>query len=162
MVARFVLRSFFVATLALLTLLAGAVSASAQATTEIERFVDPFVFDSTNPCNGEAVVVTGELRITLRTTFDANGGFHSSFTLVPSGVRGVGESGALYKAVGGQRDHFNITSSGTLTDTFTSVFNLVSQGGGDNFVDQVTIHITFNANGDVTADVFSGQTECRG
>ena len=107
--------------------------------------------------------MTGELVLTTRTTIDATGGFHIAFNLVPSSVRGTGASGAAYKAMGGEREHFNVAlDDAPLTDTFTSVFNLVSQGSTDNFIAKVTFHVTVNANGQVTVFFDKVSTACGG
>ena len=156
------MRFLFVASITMLTLFAGSMSGSAQATTIKDRMVEPFEFDGINPCTGETVVVSGELLITNKATFDAAGGGHFTFTLVPRQVRGEGESGTVYKAVGGQREHFNVNAGESLTDTFTNAFNLISQGGGDNFIVHITFHTTVNANGDVTSEMLLDRAECVG
>jgi hypothetical protein len=48
------------------------------------------------------------------------------------------------------------------TGTFTTIFNLVSLGDGDNFVSRATFHVTVNENGVATAEVENVQVECRG
>lgn len=66
-------------------------------------------------------------------------------------------------AVGGSREHINELSGGLpVTDTFTTIFNLVSRDGGENFLSEVTFHITVNENGDVTADVENVRSQCVG
>jgi hypothetical protein len=162
MSVRTFLRFVFVSSLIMVALFAGGQSVVAQASTSIERFTIPFSIDDVNPCTGEPITLSGELNITNVVTADANGGFHFNYTLVPSQVRGVGASGATYKAVGGEREHFNVTAGETLNDTYTNTFNLISQGGGDNFIVHVTFHVTVDANGDVTAEVVLDSAECRG
>ena len=160
------MRRFNMGFLALLLAVAfvPATALFATATADVEREVVPFVFDDVNPCNGEPVIMTGELILTTRTTIDSSGGLHVAFNLVPSGVRGEGASGAVYKAVGGEREHFNVDldDDAPLTDTFTSVFNLVSQGSTDNFIARITFHVTVNANGEVTVVFDNVVAECRG
>jgi hypothetical protein len=143
--------------------LAPATAVFATATTDVVRETVPFVFDDVNPCNGEVVTLTGELRLTTRTTVDSKGGFHLAFNLVPSEVRGEGASGVAYKATGGQREHFNVAlDDAPTTDTFTSIFNLVGQGGTDNFVLRETFHVTVNATGGVTVLFDKVSTACEG
>ena len=150
----------------MITLVLAAVTAFpayAQAFTITERVSEPF--ETIVPaCNGEDATVAGELLLIFHTTIDAGGGIHSKFTLVPREVRGVSSvTETLYKAVGGQRDQFNADADGApLTETFTSMFNLVSQGGTDNLQVKVTFHITINANGEVTAFVDRFSAECVG
>jgi hypothetical protein len=135
----------------------------AQATTTVERFVEPFTLDDVNPCTGEPVVVAGELKITIRTTIDNQGTTHIAYNLVPSHVRGESASGTAYKAVGGEREHTNVTATdSSLTDTFTSAFNLISAGGEDNFLVHITDHITTTADGTTRSLVVLDRSECHG
>lgn len=157
-------RFVWLLTLSLLVMaLASAATPSAQATVEVQRFIDLFVFDESHPCTGESVELSGELQITERVVTDSEGGVHTTFHLVPLKIRGIGPNGERLMIVGGAREHI-IEAAGGLpfTDTFTSMFNIVSQGGGDNFMEQITVHITVNENGDVTAEVEHVQEECRG
>jgi hypothetical protein len=154
-------------TVPLVFVLAAAVSGvalRAQAVKDISEFVDPFIFESLNPCNGEAVLVTGETRVSVRTTISNDGTTHIKYQLVPDQIRGVGESGARYRAVGGERDHTSFSGEGEapLNETFTSAFNLVSSGQGQNFTTHFTGHITIDANGVTTSDVAFDHGDCRG
>src|SRR5688500_16585035 len=83
------------------TFVAAPAALAAQAASSVERFEEPYDELVENPCNGEAVQISGTLKITERITVDANGIVHRSFSLVPN-VRGQGTSGA-YKVVGGDR-----------------------------------------------------------
>ena len=147
-----------------LAILAHGVTARAQATSTVERETVPFLFDSVNPCNGEGVVVAGELTLTTRTTVDNRGITHVAFNLVPSQVRGEGASGVAYKAVGGQREHLKFDANDDLPfiATFTDIFNLVSAGATANFAATTLFHIPTNANGTITADVTRVGETCRG
>jgi hypothetical protein len=137
--------------------------AYAQAITFTDRVTEPFETIIT-ACNGEDVYLSGELLLIFHTTIDSGGGIHSKFTLVPRHVRGVGSvTGTQYKAVGGQRDHFNAdVDFAPLNETFTTMFNLVSQGGSDNLQFKGTFHITINAKGEVTAFVDHFSERCIG
>jgi hypothetical protein len=143
--------------------IATAAPLSAQATVEVERFIEPFELDDVHPCTGEPMVLAGELLITERVVTDSQGGAHVSFHLVPLHVRGSSGGGEEFIAVGGSREHINEIVGGLpFTATFTDIFNLVSRGGADNFVSRATFHITVNENGEVTAEVENVQVECRG
>ena len=135
----------------------------AQAFTITERVTEPFETVIT-ACNGEDVFLSGELLLIFHTTFDAGGGIHSKFTLVPRHVRGVGSvTGTPYKAVGGDRSHFNVAADGApLNFTNTDMFNLVSQGGTDNLQLKFTFHVTINANGVETVVVDHFSAKCVG
>jgi hypothetical protein len=141
---------------------ARAVAVDAQATTFTQRFTVPFSLDDFNPCTGEPVILSGELRIKTHTTIDSNGDIHATFSLVPQHVIGEGASGSTYRAVGGHREHINYGTGSPLTFTLTDTFNLISQGGGDNYTAFTLSHVTVNANGVVTADTFLIRAECRG
>ena len=138
--------------------------ANAQATTFIERVIEPLDESIISPCTGEEVHFTGELHLTFHTTIDAGGGIHSKFTLVPHNVRGVGsDTGIQYQAVGGHRSHFSADAdSAPLIFTDTEMFNLVSQGGTDNFQGKFTFHVTINANGVETVVVDQASERCLG
>ena len=136
---------------------------SAQAATSFERFTVPFDFDDVTPCSSETVTMTGELTITTRTTVDNQGNTHIAYTLVPSHVRGEDTSGTAYKAVGGQREHINaFENTSQFVDTFTSMFNMVSAGGTDNFTITIVFHVTVTADGTVTVLFERGGNECHG
>lgn len=135
----------------------------AQAITFTDRVTVPFETLLT-ACNGEDVFLSGELLLIFHTTIDDRGGIHEKFTLVPRHVRGVGSvRGTQYKAVGGQRSHFNADADfAPLNITETSMFNLVSQGGTDNLQIKFTFHVTVNANGEETAFVDHFSAKCVG
>ena len=140
-----------------------AIPAYAQAFTSTEKVTEPFATLIT-ACNGEDVFLSGELLLISHTTFDAAGGAHFKSTLVPRQVRGVGaETGTVYKAVGGDRSHFNIDADfAPYIFTETSMYNLVSQGGSDNLQLKLTLHVTVNANGVETVTVENFSTKCVG
>lgn len=138
-------------------------SAHAEATTITDRVIEPFdtIIEA---CNGELVYLSGELLLTFHSTIDDQGKLHESFMLIPRNIRGVGSmTGTEYRAVGGDRSIFNVDiDDAPLTYTNTDMFNLVSQGSSDNFLGKFTIHVTFNANGEWTADVDHFSGECVG
>ena len=141
--------------------LAYAAAVHAQATTFKERFTEPFSLDDVNPCTGEPVTLSGELLITIKTTIDGNGGFHGTFHLVPRHVIGEDANGVTHRAVGGTRDHTNETI-GAANFTVTDTFNMIGQGGVDDFSAFIRIHVTVNANGVVTVETVLERAECHG
>ena len=106
-----------------------------------DRVIVPFRTTEVS-CEGETVRLSGELLLIFHFTEDSSGGFHGHFSLVPRHVRGVSESGIVYKAVGGLRAIFNLSGHGTFTDAFTTQFMLISQGGSDNLLVREVFHIT--------------------
>jgi hypothetical protein len=149
---------------ALAWLLVGVVPVYAQATTVRETVTEPLDLVLFNECTGEAVALTGELRITTKTTIDADGGTHATFHLVPQDVQGVGlESEIEYRGVGGARIHFNADADEVPSIfTATALFNLVTQGGSDNLQVKYRFHVTVNATGEVTAEVSDFIIRCVG
>lgn len=137
--------------------------AYAQAFTITERVIEPFETVIT-ACNGEDVFLSGQVLLIFHTTFDAGGGIHSKFTLVPRNVRGVGSvTGTQYKAVGGDRSQFNEAADfAPLIITNTDMFNLISQAGSDNLQIKFTFHVTVNANGVETVFVDHFSAKCVG
>ena len=142
-----------------------AAPAHAQAVTITQRFVESIDGASVIACNGEEVIVTGELHLTFQTTVDANGGLHERFTMVPHNVRGVGSvTGTQYKAVGGNHWHVFTAGADSLPFNFTQaeMFNLVSQGGSENLQLKFTFHGTVNANGVETVFFDRASGKCVG
>ena len=156
-------RKILVFVIALALAAVTAFPAYAQAITITERVTEPFETIVT-ACNGEDVFLSGELLLIFHTTIDDRGGIHEKFTLVPRHVRGVGSiTGTEYKAVGGDRSHFNAdTDEAPLNFTNTDTFNLVSQGGTDNLQAKFTIHVTINATGEITVDIANFSEKCVG
>ena len=141
----------------------GQTDVLAQATTVIERVTVPFVFDNVNPCNGQRMLLTGELNLTTRTTVDNQGNIHISFSTVPSRVEGVGEDGSWYKAVGGNHEHNNaFANSGQFVGTVTDSFRLIGAGGADNFHAKAVVHVTITGDGTVRTLVEHFGAECHG
>ena len=142
-----------------------AVPAQAQAVTITQRFIESIDGASAIACNGEEVIVTGELHITFQTTVDAGGGLHERFTLVPHNVRGVGSvTGTQYKAVGGNHWHVFTAGADSLPFNFAQaeMLNLVSQGDSDNLQLVFTVHGTVNTNGVETVFFDRASGKCVG
>jgi len=136
----------------------------AEAITITDSVTEPYETTIT-ACNGEEVHLSGELLFIYHVTVDANDAIHSAFILVPQNVVGVGaETGVRYRAVGGDREQFyNLDADvGPITYTNTDMFNLVSQGGSDNFQAKYTFHVTVNANGEITVEVDQYSARCVG
>jgi hypothetical protein len=106
-----------------------------------------------NPCNGETVTVTaGTFQIVDHVTATSSGAFHVIAQGNAHGVQGVGTSGASYQAPGGFWVEMNATP-GAHVDTEVSVFNLIGQGSTPDFRSSGVLHVTVDANGNVTASI---------
>ncbi len=136
----------------------------AAATTVRNRTTIPFDVVVDNPCTGEPVALSGAQQLIFHLVFDARGGVHAHFSLVPQQVRGVGlYSGTAYHAVGGGGNNFTAAADDAPLVTSTrSTANVVSQGGSDNLVMHSTTHLTINATGEVTAVVNNVRLTCTG
>jgi hypothetical protein len=138
--------------------------ALAQATTD--TFTHKAQLDTilTNPCTGEPLHLTGNVRFLFHTTEDAKGGLHVQFKFQSQGVSATGlESGEQYRGVFVQRDGAYFPP-GDLRREFTTVYRtlLVSQGPSANLVEIITFHVTINANGEPTAEVSRVDLKCAG
>jgi hypothetical protein len=149
-----------------LTTLAGAAAARAQAITVTTNEQIPFSLIDFVPCAnggaGEEVLVTGTLHVLTHVTIDARGGLHVKLHVQPQGASGIGlTTGDTYRGTGVTQEHFNFNASGGFTDTFINNFRLIGQGPGNNLLVHQTIHVTVTPNGDVTSEVENTSVECR-
>lgn len=117
------------------------------------------------PCalggQGEELFLTGNLHIQSHVTIDPNGVFHYEDHYQPQGISGKGlVSGARYQATGVTR------SSGKFggipyTYTYVNNFRMIGQGPGNNYLVHENVHITINANGELTAEVDNWSVDCK-
>ncbi len=167
-------RSLILATLALLPLAACqeqsgtpvapalAPQFSAAALTESLKVpIDIGVFvDCAADGAGEFVLLSGELHILNHTTVDANGGLHVKSHFQPQGITGVGDvTGDKYQGTGVTQEEFNLKIGET--DSFVNNYRMIGQGPGNNFLVHENVHVTYNANGTLTADVDNFRAECK-
>jgi hypothetical protein len=136
--------------------------AYAKAITSTEQFigsVDGFVGEF---CNGDDVRLSGNVNFVLHMTQDASGGIHivgghSNF----QGVTGIGElTGNKYIFAGGVNDISNIREDSANEFTFLAHGRLISQGSQANQLASTQVHVTFNANGEITAEIRSFSFKC--
>jgi hypothetical protein len=94
-----------------------------------------------------------------RPTCDSAGGVHLFIHFQPQGISGVGSpSGDTYHGTGVTQQELNAKVG--LETTFINRFDIVGQEG-TAFEVHDTFHITFNANGTVTAFVDNVSVVCR-
>jgi hypothetical protein len=133
----------------------------AQAQAQVLTTVTKSDFDiEVLACSGEIVAVSGAFHIVSHNTTDASGGFHFSTAGTTVNVRGVGASGTRYRFLGGNFSASN--TSGVAQSEFTSIvrFDVISSGGSPNSQLFGVVHGTFNANGELTADVAGFHSKC--
>ncbi len=131
----------------------------------IQRIDVPIDTDVMVPCaaggQGEIVALSGVVHMVFSVTTDASGGLHVDTHSNNQGVSGSGiTTGDKYQATGGNR--FSSNTNGAASEfTFVDSFQLIGQGPGNNLVIHETVHMTINANGDVTANILSVDSECK-
>ncbi|HEU4564074.1 MAG TPA: hypothetical protein VFS05_05485 [Gemmatimonadaceae bacterium] len=140
-----------------------SLSASSSTSSEIIP-IDLTVFV---PCAaggaGELVALEGNLHVLLHTTTSSTGNVSVKTHAQPQGISGTGlTTGVKYQATGVTQDH-TTSGSGGLPFTFTYVnnFRIIGQGPGNNLLVHENVHVTVNANGDVTTEVDNFSIECR-
>ena len=139
-----------------------AYAAAAQPFTRVEEIpVDETLFV---PCAaggaGEEVQLTGKLHHLVHFIINSTGGVHFKFHSSDQGITGTGlTTGDKYHRTGATNSEFNakVGEQSTVVDSF----NIIGQGNGNNFLLHVTLHITVNANGTMTAEVFDFRVECK-
>jgi hypothetical protein len=132
--------------------------AQAQATANtIEGTVD-VPLTVTNPCTGDIINGTFTFHFVLHTTSNNNAGITVIHSHIVNGTA-VSDTGVSYVI----QESGNDTEIGSSTNEITTVLDthVVSQGQSSNFSMRVLIHLTVNANGDVTANVDSTTTTCQ-
>ena len=134
--------------------------ALARATTSTTRLTTPINAVVSEPCLGETVTFTGELRSLFRYTLDANGVAHVSGTTT-SFATGVGVSGTRYIAPGASHVT-NVTddSGATPRVVSTNTFLFIGVGGAPNFAFRLTQVFVLDANGAVRADAVETSVKC--
>ena len=138
--------------------LLAATSASASATTEKIPF--DIVLAPEEAC-GEAIHLSGTLLAQFRTTETSGGNVAVGFHFNPQGITGVGlTSGATYHATGETQGTTTIRAKGGISDTFVNNFKIIGEGSAPNVLQTDVIHLTVNANGDVTATIEKSTIRC--
>ena len=114
------------------------------------------------PCAGESVILQGSLHILSHFTVTGNN-VVSKMMYQPQGITGVGSiSGERYHSTGVTQEIFKSSfSNGQATSTSINNFRIIGEGPGNNFLIHAVTHVTFNANGTVTARVDNFTVDCK-
>jgi hypothetical protein len=145
---------------AIIALLSPSTSNS-EVITQIEI---PLATTVTVPCAaggaGEMVDLTGEVHAVFSATVDANGGLHIATHFNNVGVSGVGlTTGDKYQAAGG--DYFVSNSGGGANEfTFVNNFEMMAPGSGNNLHVHELVHVTVDANGEITTEIDNITVDC--
>ncbi|MGH7565768.1 MAG: hypothetical protein ACREK2_02965 [Gemmatimonadota bacterium] len=138
-------------------------AAAVVTTTSIRFPVDILVFV---PCAdggaGEFVELSGNLHDLFHLMINGNR-FVLKVHTQPQGIRGVGLStGDKYQGTGVTQETLSGSLvNGQFSDTFVNNFRIIGQGPGNNFLVHENLHITVNANGEVTASVGNASVSCK-
>jgi hypothetical protein len=137
---------------------------NAAVTQNVKVPLDTTVFvPCANGGAGEEVHLTGELHMLATLTEDGAGGMHIKWHSQPQGVSGVGLiTGDKYRGTGVTQEETNIRPGGfPYEDTFVNNFRIIGQGKGNNYLVHQVLHVTINANGEITAEVDNYSVECK-
>jgi hypothetical protein len=157
-------------TLALLAALAVLVptSAQAEATTISRVFSYPVAFTTFVGClnggAGEWIALSGSAEFVYVATTDASGAQHIQELTIQQGISGVSlTSGDLYRTAGVHRSGFNAVYGGFPSETdVINNYHLVRVGGGAALAVHETFHVTWSADGELTAQVENFSIICEG
>ncbi len=131
------------------------------ATAEVtSNSVVPVTGSSFNGCSGEMVSVSGEMHL-LTTKQETGNGTLTTVLLQNMGVEGIGlTSSTTYHFPGVSKATVFMTDDPVpqFTLAFTSL--VISDGAAPNSFLRQILHITLNAGGDVTADVYKTEFSC--
>jgi hypothetical protein len=110
---------------------------------------------------GEDVLVEGILHLQQHITINDNRVTLKTHAQ-PQGADGVGQTtGDLYQAVGVTQEVDTLPLIGGATEfTFVNNFRLIGQKTDNNFQVHQTVHVTINANGDVTNTIVNETVDC--
>jgi hypothetical protein len=147
--------AFLAATCSLWLAVAGA--EAAVVVNESEPFT---IFEIS--CTGEPLVIEGRRHLLVHTTEDRAGGIHFATHFAIHG-QGTSASGAKYVVNTGGNDNVTIAARGAFTQTIT-VRTVTMRAGeeapADDLFFHVVLHLTANANGEVTSEFWRTRFDC--
>jgi hypothetical protein len=123
----------------------------------------PFAQITFVPCAaggaGELVLLEGTLHVLITETVNgSNASLKVHFQ--PQGATGTGlTTGDTYRATGVTQEHTAVGP--TFSDTFINNFKIIGPGPDNNLLIHETVHVTLNANGELTAEILNTSVECR-
>lgn len=126
----------------------------------------PFAQVASVPCAnggaGELVLISGTLHIEQHITINDNRATIKSH-FQPQGGGGVGlTTGDTYNATGVTQEVDTLPLTGGASEfTFVNNFRIIGQGPNNNLLVHQLVHVTINANGDVTNTIDNTSVECQ-
>lgn len=144
-----------------------AASGQLGSTTDKVNLTIPTQFHAQNPCAGgrfgEIVVFTGDQHLVFGQTSRANGHLSSMLHWNAEDVVGVGQyTGYQYRATGVTQDHIVSNAPLPYTETTTNNYHIIGQGQATNMDLHELVHVTVDANGNVSAWVTDYNLVCHG
>ncbi len=122
----------------------------------------PSALATINPCNGDAVELTGTLTVIVHATTSTSGNQHAFYSLTGT-YSGLGlPSGAKYTGQTQNKESFSSNDPYPIVDDMIAVFTVRSAGSTANFIVRVHYHVTINANGVPTVDSQEVSNSCNG
>ena len=146
-----------VASASVLALLSTGVASAGPA----ESVTVPVSGNFFNFCTGEDTFISGINHFVTQTTVTPEGGIHVVMLMNAIGFHGVGlVTGTRYNNVGTivRVSTFDVTPGSTTEVTLR--LRMVSEGPASDIVLNEMFHVTFNANGVMTADIESFSDTC--
>ena len=132
-----------------------------SASTFTTNVVIPFGFEATE-CGNETVVVSGRVHVVMHGTISSSANVHAVLHVNPQNIRGFGlTTGTEYLAPGMLHTVTNMNGPAPVTETFVNNFELIGQGAAPDFMLHQNIHLTMNANGEITAAFDHFTSECK-
>jgi len=126
-------------------------TALAQAETDTSQTTEPLSFLLENPCNGEEILVEGEVRVLSHTTQNEQGS-HSLF-LFTEPLSGTGlETGDKYRFITVGHETTRDLANGVNGFAGTQPFLVTSEGASPNFIFFITHQAVFDDDGQPTHD----------
>jgi hypothetical protein len=122
----------------------------------------PSAVATVNPCNGDAVALTGEIHLLGHSNTSTSGIEHYYLS---SNARYSGTGAPSLVNYQGSIDdmlEFTIGSGSATTETVHQDMTLNSQTGADNYHMSFKLHVTFRPDGTPTAEVSDVETRCNG
>jgi len=146
-------------------LLAPLATATATQAGAVRESV-PVSFVVTNPCNGEAVAATGTVEFVMN-ELDNNPSVayiaaeNARYDVTAIGMT-TGVTYVLQDVLHVSTVISDFTTFAPTQSTLTELFHLVSRGGAPDFRALAIVHVTFTADGTLTASVQLTPQACRG
>lgn len=122
-----------------------------------------WMYVPSHPCVGESVLFNGHINEIGKVMDDGSGGFHARYHLNLQDFSGIGmTSNETYRLIDTANQSINSSGSGLpYEETYVEQFKIVGPGPGNDYILRITFHITFNANGVITADVDKAEWGCK-